>query len=114
LRQASVHSIIWPVNAILNDAYTVVESEVRIKAISDGYDPTIGIMYKGRDRSSKFIFDLMEPERPNIDRAIVEFLKAEKLHPADFTNAVGEACGGARCRLEITVTPEFDRLRHSA
>ena len=49
LRQASVHSIIWPVNAILNDAYTVVESEVRIKAISDGYDPTIGIMYKGRD-----------------------------------------------------------------
>jgi CRISP-associated protein Cas1 len=74
------------VNAMMNYAYTVVESEVRIKAISDGYDPAIRIMHEGRDGSSKFIFDLMEPERPNIDRAIVEFLKAEKLHPADFTN----------------------------
>lgn len=26
----------------------------------------------------------MEPERPKIDRSIIEFLKAEKLHPADF------------------------------
>jgi CRISP-associated protein Cas1 len=26
----------------------------------------------------------MEPERPKIDRMIIEFLKAEKLHPADF------------------------------
>ena len=34
---------------------------------SDGYDPTIGIMHEGSDGSSKFIFDLMEPERPKID-----------------------------------------------
>ena len=34
--------------------------------------------------SPAFIFDLMEPERPKIDRAIIEFLKAEKLHPAVF------------------------------
>jgi hypothetical protein len=27
----------------------------------------------------------MEPERPKIDRLIIEFLKVEKLHPADFT-----------------------------
>jgi hypothetical protein len=26
----------------------------------------------------------MEPERPKIDRAIIEFLKSENLHPADF------------------------------
>ena len=26
----------------------------------------------------------MEPERPKVDRAITGFLKAEKLHPADF------------------------------
>jgi hypothetical protein len=29
-----------PVNAILNYAYTILESEMRIKAIADGYDPT--------------------------------------------------------------------------
>jgi enoyl-[acyl-carrier-protein] reductase (NADH) len=55
-----------PVNAILSYAYAALESETRIKAISDGYDPTIGIMHEGSDGSSKFIFDLMEPKRPNI------------------------------------------------
>ena len=38
-----------------------------------------------RDGAPAFIFDLMEPERPKIDRAIIEFFKADKLHPADFT-----------------------------
>jgi CRISPR/Cas system-associated endonuclease Cas1 len=52
-----------PVNAILNYAYAALESETRIKAISEGYNPTIGIMHEGSDGSSKFIFDLMEPER---------------------------------------------------
>jgi CRISP-associated protein Cas1 len=64
-----------PVNAILNYAYAALQSEIRIKAISDGYDPTIGIMHEGSDGSSKFIFDLMEPERPKIDRAALGFVK---------------------------------------
>jgi CRISPR/Cas system-associated endonuclease Cas1 len=51
-----------PVNAILNHAYAALESELRITAISDGYGATIGIMHEGSDGSSKFIFDLMEPE----------------------------------------------------
>ena len=37
-----------PVNAILNYAYAALESEIRIKAISEGYDPTIGIMHEGQ------------------------------------------------------------------
>ena len=57
---------------------------MQIQAISDGYDPTIGIMHFQRPGSPAYIFDLMEPERPKIDRAVIEFLKAEKLHPADF------------------------------
>jgi CRISPR-associated protein Cas1 len=74
-----------PVNAILNYAYTVLESELRIKAIADGYDPTIGIMHEGRHGSSKFVFDLMEPERPKVDRAILDFVEATVFDPADFT-----------------------------
>src|ERR1700729_1479014 len=46
-----------PVSAILNYAYTVLKSEVRIKAIAEGYDPSIGIMHEGRDGTSKFVFD---------------------------------------------------------
>ena len=74
-----------PVNAILNYAYTVLESELRIKAIADGYDPTIGIMHEGRDGSSKFVFDLMEPQRPKVDRTVLDFVKATVFDPADFT-----------------------------
>jgi CRISPR-associated protein Cas1 len=74
-----------PVNAMLNYAYTVLESGLRIKAIADGYDPTIGILHEGRDGSSKFVFDLMEPERPMVDRAVLDFVKTTVFDPADFT-----------------------------
>ena len=74
-----------PVNAILNYAYTVLESGLRIEAIAEGYDPTIGIMHEGRDGSSKFVFDLMEPERPKVDRTVLDFVKTTVFDPADFT-----------------------------
>src|SRR5271154_6148270 len=64
------------------------------------FDPTIGIMHFQRAGSPAFIFDLMEPERPKIDRAIIELLKSEKLHPADF---VIRGDGVAR------LNPEFAR-----
>jgi CRISP-associated protein Cas1 len=73
-----------PVNAILNYAYAALESEIRIKAISEGYDPTIGIMHEGSDGSSKFIFDLMELERPKVDRMVLDFVKSHVFDPADF------------------------------
>jgi CRISP-associated protein Cas1 len=41
-------------------------------------------MREGRDGSSKFIFDLMEPERPKVDRAMLDFVKATVFDPADF------------------------------
>jgi hypothetical protein len=68
----------------LNYAYSALEGEIRIKAISEGYDPTIGLMREGSDGSSKFIFDLMEPERPKVDRAVLDFVKGHVLDPADF------------------------------
>ncbi len=51
---------------------------------TQGYDPTIGIMHEGNDGSSKFIFDLMEPERPRVDRAVLAFVKSHVFDPADF------------------------------
>jgi CRISP-associated protein Cas1 len=75
----------------LNYAYAALESEIRIKAISDGYDPTIAIMHEGSDGSSKFIFDLMEPERPNVDRAELDFVKGH-FDPADFIIRADGVC----------------------
>jgi CRISPR-associated protein Cas1 len=74
-----------PVNAILNYAYAVLQSQVQIKAVADGYDPMLGIMHYDRDGVPAFILDMMEPERPKVDRAVLSFLKSEALRPADFT-----------------------------
>ncbi len=43
------------------------------------------IMDYKRDGSPAFMFDLMEPERPKVGRAVLEFLKSEVLHPANIT-----------------------------
>jgi CRISPR-associated endonuclease Cas1 len=81
-----------PVNAMLNYAYAVLESQVRIELVADGYDPTQGIMHEIRDGSSAFVFDMMETERSKVDRAVVEFLKGNALHPADFTIRADGVC----------------------
>jgi len=41
-------------------------------------------MHYERDGAPALVFDLMEPERPKVDRAVLEFLRTA-LHPADFT-----------------------------
>jgi CRISPR-associated protein Cas1 len=76
----------------LNYAYAALQSEIRIKAISEGYDPTIGIMHEGSDGSSKFIFDLMEPERPKVDHAVLDFVKGQVFDPADFAIRADGVC----------------------
>ena len=54
-------------------------------AVIYGYDPMFAIMHYERDGSPAFVLDLMEPEPPKVDRAVLAFLKSEALHPADFT-----------------------------
>jgi CRISP-associated protein Cas1 len=78
-----------PVNAILNYAYTVLQSEIQTNAISEGYDPTIGIMHEGSDGSAAFVFDLMEPYRPLVDRRILEFVKGHVFNPGRFHYSLG-------------------------
>ncbi len=73
-----------PVNAILNYAYTVLQSELQINAVAEGYDPTAGIMHEGGNGAAAFIFDLIEPLRARLDRAIFDFVLQTTLDPADF------------------------------
>jgi CRISP-associated protein Cas1 len=63
LQLSGNRSAAHPVNAILNYAYAVLQSQVQIKAVADGYDPMLGIMHHERDGSPAFVFDMMEPER---------------------------------------------------
>ena len=73
-----------PVNAMLNYAYTVKLAQLQLQAIGDGYDPTIGIMHHSRRGKPALVLDLIEPERPNVDRAILSLIRSHSLHAADF------------------------------
>ena len=45
----------------------------------------LGVVHYEQGDSPAFVFDMMEPERPKLDGAVVGFLKSQALHPADFT-----------------------------
>lgn len=83
-----------PANAMLNYAYAVKLAEIQIQAIADGYDPTAGIMHNGKRGSPALILDLIEPQRPRVDAAILSFIRERRFAAADF---VIRANGG--CRL---------------
>jgi CRISP-associated protein Cas1 len=70
----------------------MLESQVRIQSITEGYDPTLGIMHESREGSSAFVFDLMEPERPKVHRSVLEFVKAHKCYAADFVIRTDGVC----------------------
>jgi CRISP-associated protein Cas1 len=96
---------VQPVNAISNYAYAVLQSQVQIGAVAEGYDPTVGIMHEKHDGSAAFVFDLMEPERPVVGRKVLEFVAGHVFDPADFVirsdgvcrpaenNDLSEECG---------------------
>jgi CRISP-associated protein Cas1 len=71
---------------------TPSESQIRIQSIAEGYDPTLGIMHEGREGSSAFVFDMMEPERPKVDRSFLAFVQSHKLHAVDFVIRTDGVC----------------------
>ena len=60
-----------PVNALLNYAYAALQSRVQVELITNGYDPTMGIMHSDRDDAPALALDMMEPDRPKVDRAVL-------------------------------------------
>lgn len=73
-----------PINAMLNYAYSVKLARMQIEAIAHGYDPTMGIMHNARRGQPAYIFDMMEPERPLVDAALLGFINSRRFSGADF------------------------------
>ncbi len=73
-----------PVNAMLNYAYGVLESQVRIAAITAGLDPTLGYLHACRTGRVALVYDLMEPLRPQADRLVLDFVQGRTFDPRDF------------------------------
>jgi CRISPR-associated endonuclease Cas1 len=81
-----------PVNAMLNYAYAVKLAHLQLQAISNGYDPTIGVMHHAREGKPSFALDLIEPERPLVDSAILNLIRSHSLHAVDFVLRSDGAC----------------------
>ncbi len=81
-----------PVNAILNYAYGVLESQVRMATVSAGLDPAIGYLHTCRPGRLALVYDLMEPLRPRVDRLILDFLRSHTLAAGDIILASRGVC----------------------
>lgn len=73
-----------PINAMLNYGYGMLVSEVRTHVTAVGLDPSIGIMHGNKDNHIPLVYDLMEPLRPEVDRAILTFALTHAFSPDDF------------------------------
>jgi len=82
-----------PVNAMLNYAYGMLEIRTRIAIIAEGYDPTIGIVH-GDTRTDRdtFVFDKMEPGRPEAERRVLALLKEHEFSAKDFGVSENGTC----------------------
>lgn len=73
-----------PVNAMLNYAYAVLESQVRLDVLAEGYDPRGGFLHSGYRDTQALVLDLMEPLRPVADEAVLKLALSETFSGADF------------------------------
>lgn len=107
-----------PVNAILNYAYGVLESQVRGYVLAMGADPSLGLMHSNRNSDYPLVFDLMEPVRPVMDKHVFNLILDHTFCPDDFIlNTQGI------CRLhpqfaryvvkQIQDIPEIETITHA-
>ena len=49
-------------NAMLKDAYAISVAQMKLQALADGFDPTLGIMHQDYREGPAYVLDLVEPE----------------------------------------------------
>jgi len=80
------------VNAMLNYAYAVMESRLRIAAVAAGLDPTVGYMHARHPGRLALVYDLMEPLRPKVDEMVLQFVREHTFSPSDFVVTATGVC----------------------
>ena len=98
-----------PVNAMLNYGYAVAVGQLKIQALAEGYDPTIGIMHHDYRDGPACALDLVEPVRPMVDRAVLKLALSNEMHPGDFTIR-----GDGACRLNPQMARRIVQLGMNA
>lgn len=94
-----------PLNALLNYGFALLEAETQIACLSIGLHPGLGIFHADKDGRASSVYDLMEPNRPIVDRLVLEFVQGHS-----FTS---HECWETRegiCRLDPHIDCENWRL----
>jgi len=73
-----------PVNATLNYAYRLVESEARLATLALGLDPGLGILHADMRNRDGFVLDLMEAARPIAERHVARLFTSHRFRRRDF------------------------------
>jgi len=81
-----------PINCALNLGYAFLEAETKIACHAAGLDPALGLLHADRDARLSFIYDLMEPCRPVVDRLVLDFAAAHTFAPTDVTLLPNGVC----------------------
>ena len=98
---------------MLNYGYAVLESEVRIAVVRAGLDPEIGYLHSNRRGRLSLVYDLMEPMRPVVDRAVLTFVNDQTFAPTDFPVTERGVC---RLHPQLTrrLVEAFPRVEESS
>ena len=102
-----------PVNALLNYAYGLLETEVRIAVVAAGLDPTIGYLHAQRPGRVALVYDLMEPLRPAVDQEVLRFVQKHIFSRGDFVMTDSGACRLHPILKAIAIATTAASPRHS-
>jgi len=70
-----------PPNNMLNYGYSILRAAVARALVGSGLLPTLGIFHRNQYNAYCLADDIMEPYRPFVDRAVLEYLKSGKEIP---------------------------------
>ncbi|MGB3306369.1 MAG: CRISPR-associated endonuclease Cas1 [Thermomicrobiales bacterium] len=73
-----------PINALLNYLYAILETEVRLAILAMGLDPGMGIIHADQKSRDSFVFDLIEPLRPQADGYLLTLLQDRTFTAKEF------------------------------
>src|SRR5215217_5000241 len=73
-----------PINALLNYAYAILETEVRLAILAMGLDPGMGVLHADLKSRDSFVYDLLEPLRPVVDGYVLNLLAERTFAVKEF------------------------------
>jgi CRISPR-associated endonuclease Cas1 len=81
-----------PANAILNYAYSCLESQCRQALAARGFDLSCGFLHSDKPSRDSLIYDVMECERGTVDGLVLDFLARMTFHAGDFMRVSDGSC----------------------